>query len=397
MHTIPTSEHLRELARRPGPWVTLSMPLNGGGPLAKGDPIQYRNLARSVEGLLDAHGVGLAERATLLERLERLGRRHELFSAGARGLVVFVSPGAEEHVHLPVTVEATARVDERPFIDPLVPLVSDPTHFYVLVLSQHAVRVLECDAYEAHELALPPATPRRVEDAAGWVVRHESVQAHSLHSGVVRNPRTGAFSAPAGSRTVFHGQGAGTEEDKTDLFRFVRDLDASLASVLTRRDAPVVLAGSDAVQPAFREHTKLPNVLEAALHGNFERTPNEELRARALELVRPYFAREVEEANAKYARFDGTGRATAQLEEVLGAATGGQVETLFVRRGDVLRGTFDPATRRVSRGDGDGDGDGRSDLVALAVTETLLNGGRVHRVEPSAMPVPAALAAILRY
>ncbi len=48
MREMPTNRHLKELAQRPGPWVTIYVPLSGGGPSAKGDPIRYRNLVRAA-------------------------------------------------------------------------------------------------------------------------------------------------------------------------------------------------------------------------------------------------------------------------------------------------------------------------------------------------------------
>lgn len=396
MRLMPTHEHLIDLAQRPGPWVTLCMPLQGGGPLAKGDPIRYRNLVRRVADLLEARSIDAEQRATLLEPLDALARQHDVFNAGSRGLVVFVSPNGAEHWHLPVELEEVARVNDRPYLEPLIPIVTDDTHFYVIVLSQHAVRLLECNRLLARELPLPEGTPHRVEDAAGWEIRRDSLQAHDIHSGpLLAHSSTRKFRVPsgnAGNRPIYHGQGAGAGEDDTDLQRFVRDLDAGLWSAITHRGSPVVLATSEGLQAIFREHTRLPNVVEEFLHGNFERVSNDAVHARALELIEPQLEQRLEEARARFRALDGTGRATAQIEQVVAAAADGRIDTLFVREGAEVPGHFDPATQRVVLTDG-----GHTDLLDLAATDTFLRGGTVHRLEADAMPTPSEAAAILRY
>jgi hypothetical protein len=395
MRVMPSHEHLIRLARREGPWVTLCMPLQGGGPLAKGDPIRYRNLVRRVTDAMDARAMEADRRAALLGPLERLAQQHDVFNAGARGLVVFVSPDGAEHWHLPVEIEETARVNDRPYLEPLIPLVTDETHFYVVALSQHAVRLLECSRLVCREVPLPPGTPKRLEEAAGWEVRQDSLQTHDMHSGPLlgRNPRKLRMpSGHAGNWPVYHGQGAGGQEDDADLQRFVRDLDQGLWSAITHRGSPVVLASSEALQPVFREHTRLPNVLDAYLHGNFDRVTDDALHARALELLAPRLEQQLEDARARFRALDGTGRATAQIEQVVQAAADGRIDTLFVRQGAAITGRFDPETHGVVLGD-----HGGTDLLDQAATDTFLSGGTVHRLEGEAMPTTTEAAAILRY
>src|SRR5690606_6171337 len=159
MEPMPTNHHLLELAEEEGPWVTITMPLEGGGPLAKGDPIRYRNLLRSLDEPFEARVIDPELRARMMEPLRALADRHDVFNAGARGLVVFANAKRVEHWHLPVPLEEDARVDERPYLEPLIPLVTDPTHFYVVALSMQQLRLLECNRFVYRELPLPPGTP----------------------------------------------------------------------------------------------------------------------------------------------------------------------------------------------------------------------------------------------
>lgn len=397
MREMPTNRHLKDLAERPGPWVTICMPLSGGGPIAKGDPIRYRNLVRTIQDQLDARGMERARRDALLGPLSTLAADHDVFNAGARGLVVFVSPDTSERWHLPITIEETARVDERPYLEPLIPLVTDPVHFYIVVISLHDVRLLECSRFVVRELPLPEGTPKRLEDAAGWEVRQDSLQYHDPHSGPLLSgghSRKHRTQSSVGNSPIFHGQGYGKDDSDVDIGKFVRDLDRGLWQAVTHKGSPVVLVASDQIEPIFREHTRLPNVVHTLLHGNYERAPAEELHARALEVLAPRFEEEVERAKERFGDLAGTGVATSQIEQVVIAAADGKIDTLFVREGAHLPGTYDAESHSVRVGNGRA---AVTDLLDRAATDTFLTGGRVYRLGPERMPVAGEVAAILRY
>lgn len=372
-----TNHHLLDLAQQEGPWVTIGMAVEGGGPLAKQDPIRYRNLLRKVDDLFDSRATEDARREAMMQPLREIADRHDVFNAGARGLVVFASPRRVEHWHLPVPIEEVARVDERPYLEPLIPLVTDPVHFYVITLSLRQARVLECSRFVARELPLPKGTPTRMEDAAGWEVRQDSLQ---LRQDV--------------RQTMFHGHGAGKDDRDADIEKYVRELDRGLWEAITHKDSPVVMITSERIEPLFRDHTRLPNVVEPFLHGSVEHTSDAEIHARALELVAPRFEKAVEQAKERLLDLLGTGNATSQIGELVIAAADGRIDTLFVREGAMVPGTYDADAHTVSVGDGRPD---TTDLLDRASTDVFLSGGRVYRLSSERMPVTAEAAAILRY
>jgi hypothetical protein len=376
MEPMPTNHHLLELAEEEGPWVTITMPLEGGGPLAKGDPIRYRNLLRSLDEPFEARVIDPELRARMMEPLRALADRHDVFNAGARGLVVFANAKRVEHWHLPVPLEEDARVDERPYLEPLIPLVTDPTHFYVVALSMQQLRLLECNRFVYRELPLPPGTPTRLEEAAGWEIRQPA-----------RYIRYGAHSA-------FHGHGVVKDDVQPDLEKYVRDLDQGLWQAITHKSSPVVLMASEQLEPVFRSYTRLPNLLETTLHGSADHTSNEELHAKALPLVEAQFEEQLEEAKSRFHDRLGTGLATSQIAEVVVAAAEGRVDTLFIREGTHVPGRFDEETHSVSLGNGRAD---TTDLLDRASTDAFLRGGTIYRLAPERMPVEADAAAILRY
>ncbi len=380
MERMMSSHHLLALAEEPGPWITITMPLEGGGPLARSGPIRYRNLLRQVDDLFEARATEPAQRAALIDPLRALGGRRDLFNAAADGLVVFASPRRVEHWHIPVTLEETARLDERPYLEPLIPLVTDPIHFYVVVLTLHQVRLLECSRFVSRELPLPKGTPTRLEEAAGWELDQDTLRAVAI--------------GRVGTGFMFHGHGAGKDDVNADLEKYVRDVEPGLWKAIVHKGAPVVLVTSEHLEPVFRGHTRLPEVVTPAIHGIAEQATDPELHARALALVEPRFEAAVEEAKERLGALLGTGVATEQIAEVVVAAADGRVDTLFVREGAHVPGSFDAETHSVRLGDGHED---TTDLLDRAATDVFLRGGTVYRLAPARMPVTAEAAAILRY
>ena len=107
----------------------------------------------------------------------------------------------------------------------------------------------------------------------------------------------------------------------------------------------------------------------------------------------PRLARE--RATDRYRELEGTGRTANEVREVLLAAWDGRVDVLFVAIGIRVWGTFAPDTRTIEIADG---APGQNeDLLNLAAIHALLNRGTVYAVPPTKMPVPTAVAAVLRY
>lgn len=387
MQTMPTRSILEDLLRAKGPWVSLYCPLSGGGPHARGDRLRYRNLVRDARRRLEARETPPADARGIEDVLRAIGADHGVFSAGAPGLVVLASPGGARSWHLPDAVAPAVAVDERPYLEPLIPFVSPPVHFYTVALSLHGTRLWSCDRYEARPLPLPSDAPTRLEDVAGWEIEEQHLQLHDIRPGKTGPPGN------AGNRPIFHGQGGGNDDREVDVEKFIRAVAAAVDEAIPHPDAPVVLACDPAVEPFFRRCTRLSDVVEPALRGNHEHSDDTAVHAAAWSVVASRFEAIERATRARFADLRGTGRTAERIEEVVPAACGGRVDTLFVREGARVRGIFDPDAWRARRTEDEL----ATDLANLAATDTYLNRGRVLVVPPERMPTEAAVAAILRY
>jgi hypothetical protein len=233
----------------------------------------------------------------------------------------------------------------------------------------------------------PEGLPRNLTEALALDQAQPMLQYRTV-GGVGPGGRHGA---------MVHGHGGVAESEKGNLLRYFRQVDEALVEYLGGRGTPLVLAGVEHYFPIYREASRLPTLAPEGVKGSPDALDAKDLHARAWAIVEPLFARAREDAVARYRAGAGTGRTSADVEEIVRAAHHGRVEVLFAARGHQRWGAWIPdgegsaiLHERYERGD--------QDLLDLSAAETLRRGGRVFAVLPEAMPDPTGVvAAIFRY
>jgi hypothetical protein len=160
-------------------------------------------------------------------------------------------------------------------------------------------------------------------------------------------------------------------------------------------EAPLVLAAVDYLHPLYRQASNYKAIVDRGIEGNPEQLSAAQLQEQAWPLVEPYFRAKLEAAKERFGNAIGTGLASCDLAEVIGAAYEGRVGALIVRRADRRWGLFDMIERRVEEHEEPRDGD--VDLVDLAVRQTALHGGDVFITDAEDMPCDYPLAAVFRF
>jgi hypothetical protein len=111
--------------------------------------------------------------------------------------------------------------------------------------------------------------------------------------------------------------------------------------------------------------------------------------------MRPYFDRPRREAMERLQALLGTDKASADVAEVTEAAMTGKIESLFVDVHQEQWGTLDASLGKVTTCERTCDGS--EDLINVAVSESLLHGGKVFAAEPHELPQSGCMGAIFRY
>jgi len=380
---VLSREKLRTLIERPaGTGISIYMPTH---PVVdtKQDQIRLKNLLRRGEKELIDSGMRSTEARHLLEPAEKLSADDFFWQHQGEGLAIFSAPGAFRHFRLPYSPQELVVVADSFHVKPLISLLSGDGLFYVLAVSQNAVRLLQCSSDNVWMI-----TPESVPASLAEALKYDEFQKHlQFH--------TGTGSGPGERAAIFHGQGVGTDDAKDNILRYFRQIDHGLHELLREEQVPLVIAGVDYLHSIYRQASTYPHLLQEGIQGNVDDMSAKQLQQRAWKVVRPYFERGQLEALKRYGEVAGTGLASGDVEQVVPAAYDGKVATLFAAIGVQRWGTFDSERRQVriyEKAE-----KGAQDLVDLAAALTLTRRGTVYAVEPEKVPSHTAIAAIFRY
>lgn len=375
-------EELRGLAAIESPQcVSFYLPTHVSGPDTAEDRIRLKNLITRAKSELAKQEMRAADVANLLRPVEAMMDDSQFWSHADAGLAVFVSQDGMKRYRLPESVEEAVLVSDRLWIAPLLPFVSADVGFYILALSENAVRLLHGSRYRVSELSLGD-TPTSMAEALRFDDREPHLNSHGAN-------RVGAGRVSA----TFHGQGGAKNFDDVDLSRFLHHVDRGVVETIGSGSDPLVLSGAEGIVSRFKNETSYRNTAGPFINGNPEHLTPQDLHERALPLAMSHL-----NANQPKAQelFGSPSVATVDSAiDAVEAARSGRVAQLFLARGSQVWGSIDPENGQVLEHEERQPGD--HDLVDLAARETLGHGGEVFAVDTSEMPIDGRVAAVLRY
>jgi hypothetical protein len=371
---------LRELLdSSPRAGVSLFLPTHRLGSESQQDRIRIKNLAGRAEDLLRGRGLSSAESVAILSPALELVDDTQFWQHQSDGLALFMAEGFMRRYRLPIKFAEYVQVAPRFYIKPLLPMLTEDGHYFVLALSLKEARLLAGtrDSMDEFTLSDMPAGISRMERGTG----ERSLQSHSSSGG-----HGGA---------IFHGQGATGEEDDAQLKQYFRDVDRAVAGRLRGERAPLVLAAVESHLPIYREVSSYSPLLANAVGGNPDELSALDLRARSWSLVKPHFAKTMMSARERLDNQLGTGHASAQLGVVVPAAHNGRIEFLFVATGVQQWGRFQDNAAEITLHDTLQENS--QDLTDIACALTLKHGGVVYALPQEQMPGKSMIAAGFRF
>ncbi|MBW4512224.1 MAG: hypothetical protein KME64_37890 [Scytonematopsis contorta HA4267-MV1] len=347
------------------------------------NPIRFKNLIREAEEKLVANGMRPQNARDLLLPTQELDE-YDFWQHQSNGLAIFISKNLFSYYTVPIDFQELVVVTDRFHLKLLISLLTGDGQFYILALSQNLVRLFQATRYSISEIELENL-PTSMAEALKYDDPEKSLQFH-----------TGTPQGGSGSRAaIFHGHGAGNDDEKENILRYFRCVDKRLEELLKGQKAYLVLAGVDYLLPIYKQANSYSNLIDEGVTGNPDQLKAEELHAQAWQIVQPYFEAAQDEAVAYYKAILGTGKTANTIQEVVPAAYYQRIESLFVPLGQQKWGMFNSETSNLEIHSEQEPGD--EDLMDLAALHTILNGGTVYAVKPEQVPGNAQLAAVLRY
>ncbi len=356
-------------------YVSLFLPTHPSAADTRRDVLTFKALLRGAKEKLLARGLSRSEVDDILEPVQRLEADNSFWQHRRNGLAVFVAANVLYSYHVPSELPQVAVAGNRFYIKPLLALLDDNGHFYILAFSQNAVKFFRATRDEISELVVPDL-PLNLAEALKDEEPEKQLQYHTFSGGEGRDV------------AMYHGQGARVDDKKARILRYLRQIDEALHPVLRDERAPLVLAAGEYLFPIYGEANTYPYLLHMGVGGNPEHIDTTDLHRLAWAIVEPEFQKPQQEAAALYERLAGTARAANDLEQIMQAAYQGRVAVLFVPIHREYWGTFDPTTDALELHPSPLPAD--DDLVDLAAFYTLEHGGLTSVVE-------APLAAIFRW
>jgi hypothetical protein len=376
---------LNELAStRGGHRVSIYMPTVTAGPETRQNPIRWKNLLRQAQSDLK----GLVSRPEDAKRMLSPGWDLEddfdFWQNQGEGLGAYFDGDSMHIYRLPVPVEEIAVVSDEFHVKPLLPLFYENGPFCLLALSQGEVRLFSGHRFSLTEVKVPDM-PKSMEDAL-WADQHDDqLQSHSVNTGI-------------GGRgdAVFHSSGDEAQaRHKVDIKRYFDIVDHAVRAYLHDQRAPLVVASVEYLQPIYREANSYGNLLDEGLTGSPENLTMEQLGQEAWRIVEKYYRADEERAAERFGNQTGTGLAETDLKLILPAAAQGRVDTLWLSTNEELWGVVaDDGSVDVVHGE---KAAGDKDLMDVAASRTVANGGRIFAVEQREIPGGGVMAALLRY
>ena len=270
-------------------------------------------------------------------------------------------------------------------LTPVLPLLTNNGHYFILAISQNAVRLFDGTRRGVGQIELPYGTPESLEEALELDDPQKQLQ---LHAGSAQG---------MGRDATFHGQGPGEEQQKVWIERYLNLVDTGLKEIFREQQTPLILAGVDYLLPIYRKVSDYVNIMQESIIGSPEHLRPEELQKQAWPIAEAYFRQETEKALEQYQQLAGTDKATDNVDAIIAAAFNGRVDKLFLAVETQIWGAFNPDTGIVIR---NLEGQRKLDDIALldfVALKTLQNNGAVFALSQEEMPTDSPVATVFRY
>jgi hypothetical protein len=365
---LPTRNELTTLnAARGEACVSIYVPTTPLTQDVKASATELANLYKDAVAQLEAAGFDKRALAQMTEFVDDLRDDEDFWRLQANSLAVFLTPDQIRTYRLANNLSAMVKVSDRFHLTPLMRALTFDHSAFVLSLSENSVRLVEVSP-----------------DVAPAEIRISSLPANAA-SAVGKSTLNDR--APVGRIQ-------GSEGQNVRLRQYARSVNAALRPGLSGRDTPLILAAADRMASIYRSVNTYPNLLDDHIATSNDHTGDDELAAKAREILDRRYRGEVTSLLETFAERAARGLATSDASDAARAATAGGIDTLLVDIDADLPGLVDDAGGVTFA---DGPSAGTYDVIDEIAGRALATGARILGVRKADLPDNAPLAAILRF
>lgn len=337
---------------------------------------------KNVHKTLKEYQLSDTEISTYLKPIETLIADIELWRNPSEGLAIFLDKKGLHYYTLPIPFETKTQVANSFYLTPLLPLYEEEGIYYLLELSQDYVQLYKASKYGLSNLHIGNLAPDTLEKAVGFDFKQKMLQSRSGQN---------AFSSG-----VFHGHGEGIDDEKKEIFAFLKAIDNAVNKSIKNNKAPLVIASTNNVFSSYKKVNTYPNLYDDNCKGDPEFKNKTILHEASLEIIKPYFEKIKKQQVNQFQELYHTPKISYQVNEIIPAAISGKIDALFVEKNIDQFGVYNKENGKLIL-------DNKKEiqntsLTNLAAIQTFINGGKVYVLEAEEMPVQGRpVNAIFKY
>jgi len=345
-------------------------------------PATLKTQINELEKILSLNGLKNQMIADYLAPIKALVADRELWRNPSDGLAIFLNEQSGlQYYQLPISFEKTTYVGDHFYLLPLFQLYQVNGQYCILELSQDHVKLYQADRYGLQDLFIEMHAPEQLEEAVGYDYKQKSLQFRTGQAGFAQG--------------AFHGHGEGKDDEKKELIKFFKEIDKAVTKTLDGNKAPLLIAGVSRWHSLYEEVNTYSKLYKEPLVGDPEFKNKGMLHKESWKLIRPYFEETLRNKTAGFKDQEHLEITSHQISDILPAAENGRVDTLFIKKGADLFGTYGPKKCLIL--DSEKTTKNKS-LVNKAALDTFQKGGYVYVLEQEDMPFSRrAVNALFRY
>jgi hypothetical protein len=367
--------------------LSILVPARRAGTAAFQSPIRLKTLLKKAREELVQTGLPTFEVRRRLAAAQEFLSGDYFWQYQGDSFALFIGSSEARIYRMPLSIEEIVVISDHFYLKPLLPLLNEQRIFYILALSQNAVRLFRATHFDIQSIAVVGA-PASLSDLLSSY--------YDLNRRARYRDRAPSLGYGAEKRTSeFFGSGSAGPEKKSYLDQYCRLVDQAVQLRLRDETAPLVLAAAEPLEFLYRVANTYRNLLDQGLTGNPDHLSPKELLQQALKIEDLLLDQNRQQALKRYREMAGAGRTASNHKQVLAAVEEGQVDTLFISLRDHLWGVYNPDKNEWEVHEARQRGD--EDLLDRAAVNTVLTGGKVFALEREALPNGRPLAATLRF
>lgn len=359
--------------------LSIFIPNAGGEQASLGHgAASLKNLFRQASAELDGANLPPAEMDDFMEPVKDL-LVAPIWHGTEQSVAAFRTRQGFHSFFVPQSVQPRAVAGKRFFLKPLIPSLTRTRRYYVIALSDNAVRIFHCreaDCVELHSAKIPGG----LEEAVGARSFAPSLQAHS--------------SRASGKHVLtYHGHSGPVEDIHENRLIYCQFVDSAFDELIGQSEEPLVVAAVKELFFDFRRVSKYPHLLDEPIPGNPDRLTPAVLHEAAQKIVDSDGQKQLANALLRYTEMRATPWASDNAESIFRAAYEGRIRTVFIAEDAEIWCSSDQLIGSVAIGE---QGPGREELLNLIVAQTLRHGGLAYSLPLDSMPSRKPVAAEFR-